>query len=50
MRECREGMVVVAPRLVERRQREPCGVARLISGREAPPADEVTQRVIEKAA
>src|SRR5689334_139808 len=45
MRGCRECMVVVVPRLAERRQGEPCEVARLISRREAPSAEEVAQRV-----
>ena len=40
-----EGVVVVVPRLAEGQRRQPQQVARLIVGRKAPAAEEVTQRV-----
>src|SRR5213083_961373 len=40
-----EGVVVVVPRLSQRQRGQPQQVARLVSGGEPPPAEEVTQRV-----
>ncbi len=40
-----EGVMVVVPGLAERERREPQQVARVVLGGEAPPAEEVTQRV-----
>ena len=45
VRRGRKSMMVVMPRLAERREREPCEVARLIPRAEATAAEEVAQRI-----
>ena len=45
VRRAREGVVVVVPGLAERGDGEPEHVGRLVLGREAPPAEEVADRV-----